>query len=337
MAAKDYLEKQLLRYADVFADVLNVCLFGGKRLILAEELVEAATLSIYKDKTLKFRMQERDLAKYWDKCNIRIAFFGIEDQTNVSDIMPLRVIGYDGAVYRDEVNNILDAKEENRKQKEQGEPVAENDKRRQIYPVISVILYFDYKKKWTGPRSLKECFKNMPPELEPYVNDYKIHVIDVAWLPDETIAKFTSDFRFVAEYFSQMQKENKWKPMPEEIKHVRDLLYFFEELTKDNRFIEMYKKYEKDGGDATMASIALDYLEQNGYDRGVKDGKLQGFHDGKLQGFHDGETKGRKDGRDDVFNAMSMIKQNTPLSDVSKTTGIDISRLQSMRDMMFAR
>ena len=163
--------------------------------------------------------------------------FGIEDQTNVSDIMPLRVIGYDGAVYRDEVNNILDAKEENRKKKEQGEPVAENDKRRQIYPVISVILYFDYKKKWTGPKSLKECFKNMPPELEPYVNDYKIHVIDVAWLPDEIIAKFTSDFRFVAEYFSQMQKENKWKPMPEGIKHVRDLLYFFEELTKGNRFI----------------------------------------------------------------------------------------------------
>ena len=76
MAAKDYLEKQLLRYADVFADILNVCLFGGKRLILVEELVEAATLSIYKDKTLKFRMQERDLAKYWDRCNIRIAFLG---------------------------------------------------------------------------------------------------------------------------------------------------------------------------------------------------------------------------------------------------------------------
>ena len=320
LAAKDYLEKQLLRYADVFADILNVCLFGGKRLISADELVDAATLSVYRDKEQKFRMQERDLAKYWDRCNIRIAFFGIEDQTNVSNIMPLRVIGYDGAIYRDEVNNILDAKDENIKLKEQGKTVNDNDKRLQIYPVISVILYFDYKKKWIGPRSLKECFKNMPPELEPYVNDYKIHVIDVAWLPDETIAQFTSDFRFVAEYFNQMRKENKWKPMPEEIKHVRDLLYFFEELTKDNRFIEMYKKYEKDGGDATMASIALDFLEQNGYDRGVRDG------------FHDGENKGR----DDVFNAMSMIKQNTPLSDVSKSTGIDISRLQNMRDMMFA-
>ena len=73
-----------------------------------------------------------------------------------------------------------------------------------------------------------------------------------------------------------------------------------------------------------MASIALDYLEQNGYDRGVKDGEFKG------------RAEGRKDGHDDVFNAMSLIKNNTPLSDVSKTTGIDISRLQSMRDMMFA-
>ena len=107
-----------------------------------------------------------------------------------------------------------------------------------------------------------------------------------------------------------------------------DLLYFFEELTKDNRFIEMYKKYEKDGGDATMASIALDYLEQNGYDKGVKDGRKYGFRDGEISGIKTGENN--------VFTAMSMIRQNTPLSDVSKSTGIDISRLQSMRDMMLA-
>ena len=54
------------------------------------------------------------------------------------------------------------------------------------------------------------------------------------------------------------------------------------------------------------------------------------------EGFRDGEVKGRKDGENSFFNAMSLIKNNTPLSDVSKSTGIDISRLQSMRDMMFA-
>ena len=58
----------------------------------------------------------------------------------------------------------------------------------------------------------------------------------------------------------------------------------------------------------------------------IQRGREEGFRDGKLQGFQDGENS--------FFNAMSMIRQNTPLSDVSKSTGIDISRLQSMRDMM---
>ncbi len=49
------------------------------------------------------------------------------------------------------------------------------------------------------------------------------------------------------------------------------------------------------------------------------------------------EEKGRKEERSNFFNAMNLIKNNTPLDDVSKTTGIDLSSLQSMRDMMFAR
>ena len=50
-----------------------------------------------------------------------------------------------------------------------------------------------------------------------------------------------------------------------------------------------------------------------------------------------GREEGRKDGENNFFNAMSLIKYNIPLENVSKTTGIDISRLESMRDMMFVR
>ena len=65
--------------------------------------------------------------------------------------------------------------------------------------------------------------------------------------------------------------------------------------------------------------------------------KMCNLSEGLIQrGREEGRRDGFRDGEDNVFNAMSMIKQNTPLSDVSKTTGIDISRLQSMRDMMFA-
>ena len=38
MAEKDIMEKTLESHEDVFADIVNVLLFGGKKLIRAEDL-----------------------------------------------------------------------------------------------------------------------------------------------------------------------------------------------------------------------------------------------------------------------------------------------------------
>ena len=93
---KDLTEKQLF---ELDADIVNVLLLDGKPLILPEELTPAKKDSLYKDKELRTRMQERDVAKLWTQKNIRLAFFGLEDQTAIDYDMALRIIGYDGAVY----------------------------------------------------------------------------------------------------------------------------------------------------------------------------------------------------------------------------------------------
>ena len=49
------------------------------------------------------REQERDTSKFWKKNSIRIAYVGIENETEPEDDMPFRVIGYDGAAYRDQI------------------------------------------------------------------------------------------------------------------------------------------------------------------------------------------------------------------------------------------
>ncbi len=242
MGEKDLTEKQLLELEDVFADIVNVLLFNGKPLILPEELKPAKRDSIYKDKELKIRMQERDIAKLWTQGNVRLAFFGIEDQTKVDYDMPLRIIGYDGAVYR---AMLLERDK------------AENEF--PLYPAITMVLHFDYEHHWTKPRTLKECFPNIPPELDPYVSDYKINVFEIAWLSDETISKFKSDFRYVADYYSQMRKTGKWKPMPGNVKHIKELLDLFNAVTKDSRFIEMYNNSKGEVSD--MSCVALDYLK----------------------------------------------------------------------------
>ncbi len=92
--------------------------------------------------------------------------------------MPFRIIGYDGASYR---SQLLDEKSKER------------------CPVLSIVLYFG-NPRWCGPKSIKEMVE-IPEGLEEYVNDYKIHVFEIAHLTEEQVKRFRSDFRIVADYF----------------------------------------------------------------------------------------------------------------------------------------
>ena len=257
MSEIDLDQKQLLEWEDTFADIVNNLLFKGQEIIKPSELKPAKRDSLYKDRELRNRMQERDVAKIWEQCGIHMAYLGLDDQTSIHRAMPLRIIGYDGAAYRDELNKIEDdeakADDANNKDDEKKNPL-------QIYPAISMVLHFDYKQRWTGPRTLKECFKNIHPLLEPYINDYKIHVFDIAWLSDDTIKRFKNDFRFLADYYAQMRKTGKWIPMSGKIHHIKALFDLFSSTTNDTRFLEMYKHRKEEQND--MASIALDYLTE---------------------------------------------------------------------------
>ncbi len=143
---KDAAQMNLEGYNDVFADVINAFLFEGKQEVREEELQEAPVRSSYKGKGT--RTQERDLAKYWKRTEIRI-FFGTENQMRSDEDMPLRVIGYDGAAYRDQLYYV---KGKNGKRRRNHNP---------RYPVITFVLYFGYEKHWDKPKKLKEVLKNV--------------------------------------------------------------------------------------------------------------------------------------------------------------------------------
>lgn len=60
--------------------------------------------------------------------------------------------------------------------------------------------------------------------LEEYVNDYKIHVFEISWLTDEQVKMFKSDFRIVADFFTQIRKNNNYIPSTATIEHVDEVL-----------------------------------------------------------------------------------------------------------------
>lgn len=254
MAEKNITEKTLESYNDVFADIINVFAFQGKQVVFAKELSDALSRSFYKADG-KIREQERDVAKYWRKHQIRIATFGIENQTEEDADMPLRVVGYDGASYRDQIKKGQKSR----------------------YPVTTIVLYFNYKKRWKKPLRLRDCF-DIPEELKHLVNDYKVHLFEVAWLTREQVKMFRSDFRIVADYFVQMRENNDYVPSKETMQHVQEVLQLMAVLSGDYRFEEVY---QEEGSVTNMCEV-LDRAEARGESRGIVIGESRGIIKGTI-------------------------------------------------------
>jgi hypothetical protein len=242
MAEKDKTEKSLEEMNDVFADIVNVLLADGKVLIEESQLVEANPHSNYSSAG-KILEQERDVYKYWNKNKIRIANIGFENETSDDGDMPLRVLNYDGASYRAQFS-----------------PPNTNPR----YPVVSLVLYFGYKHRWQKSRTVHECL-NIPKQLENYISDYKMNLFEIAYLSDEKIAMFKSDFKYVADYVSQMRKTGKYVPATGKIKHVYELLSLMTALTEDRRFIDSYECIKKKET-ANMCTV-LDECENRGTEK----------------------------------------------------------------------
>lgn len=93
--------------------------------------------------------------------------------------------------------------------------------------------------------------------LKPYVNNYKINLFD--W---QQVNLLQSDFRIVADYFVQMRKNRNYKPKPDKLKYVQEVLEFLAIITNDHHFEEIIHKPEKERSD-TMCSIFEDVIEKS--------------------------------------------------------------------------
>ena len=249
MAEKDITEKNLEALNDVFADIVNVLLFKGEQVINEKDLEADTTKSMFKADG-KIHEQERDVSKFWKNGEIRISILGIENQTAQDSDMPLRVISYDGASYKQQ---LLD----------------KNQKKR--YPVATLVLYFGTEEKWSKAKHLYDCFE-IPEKLKPFVNDYKINVFNIAFLSPKTISMFKSDFKIIAEYFRAKRLNQKYKGSQEKLKHANETLKMFSALTGDNSFEKVYNEVNSKKGGITMCDV-VKRIRDDGRTEGILEGK----------------------------------------------------------------
>ena len=251
MGGKDITEKVLEDHNDVFADIINAFVFEGKDVVHPDSLRNSSVHSQYKASDQKLHELERDVAKYWMDGNVRIALCGMENQTKVEKFMPFRVFSYDGTAYR---SQLLDRKNK-------------------IVPVITIVLYFG-NEHWTAPKSIKELL-DIPAGLDEYVSDYNIHVFEIAWLTDEQIARFKSDFGIVARFFSERRKNPDYVPDDQTvITHVDAMLKLLAVMAGDRRYEEILQSdNKKEVG--CMCDVA-ERLERKGIEKGLVEGRAEG-------------------------------------------------------------
>ena len=262
MGAKDLAEKNLLQYKDVFSDIVNVNLFGGRCYVSAEELSrepgELITKVVSDD---KLRQLQMDVPMKCKKHN-RSFFLCLENQSEKNNVMPVRDMGYQHAKYMEQIKEV---KESNRKTGNYPNPMTKelNDSQK-LSPVITLVLNYS-QNEWGKPRCLNDMLEfpeDMKCELELWIPSYSVCVINLASQPETTIRQYQSDFKYIVRYLS---------------------------CGNDRRYRkakELIETTEGKGGKINMC-VLLDMYEERGEARGIEKGISQGISQGILQGIEE--------------------------------------------------
>ena len=151
--ASDSTCKKLLRDKGCFADLCNYAFFQGRQVIQPEELVsrenDLSTLIGKIDKPTEIK-RYRDVVR---KASIHgeYVIIGVEHQSTFDEKMIFRILNYDATIYINQVES-----------------------KQEIYPVGSFVFYTG-DKEWKSPETLK----NIPSEMEPYINDWRLPVVEL--------------------------------------------------------------------------------------------------------------------------------------------------------------
>ena len=148
----------------------------------------------------------------------------------------------------------------------------------------------------------------------PFVTNLRINLFEIAYLSEEQVAMFKSDFRIVADYFVQIRKNKDYIPTDTQFRHVKEVLRMMSVLTNDNRFEEAANAAVEGERVKDMCDV-LDYVEKRGEKRGEERGEKRGEERGKVK-------KAREIG-------VNLKARGLSNKDISGLIGVDIEIVET--------
>ena len=172
---QDLLAKRYYSDNRRFADLINGIVCNGIPIVKQEDLSEMDTET--------GQGKRRDLVRK-AVFGVNFAVLGLENQEKLDYRLPLRVLGYEVGAYEHQAAEIYrEIRRSGRNfdtELSSGEYLYGFRKSDRLHPVITIILYYG-EEEWNGSRDLYGIldFQDIPEQIRQYVQNYRIHVIDV--------------------------------------------------------------------------------------------------------------------------------------------------------------
>ena len=235
-----------------FASFSNAVLFDGKQLIHPERLVryENDTSFIINDtKSVEDKKRRRDIVVKTDVNGI-YCLFGIEHQSTIDVEMVIRCGIYEMLEYLKQLKN------------------------KRLIPQFMVVFYTG-SRKWEGPLKLSD-YLEIPKELKPYFNDWKIYLVDVKDIDTSKIKD--AQTRYFIEAIQNMYKGN-YDKLHRRVKMNRNNFIYAAIITGS---LDLIKDLPE--GDEIDMCEGMERMAEGFRSEGRKQGILVGRNEGRKEG-----------------------------------------------------
>ena len=237
-----------------FANLFNGVIYGGRQVILPEDLEEVNPVSSVSVKN--------------------------------HYAMPHKVMLYDGMDYETQIRNNWKNFNDRRKQNKKtgqplehltaGEYLSRFRKKDRLIPIISLVFYYG-SEPWDGPVDLYDMFrlegtKEEKEILEKYLPNYKINLVDAERLED--VEKFSDDLQVILTML-------RYRDSKEELKHyIDENKKFFQNVDYEtSQAMKAFLNMKQIPSETEQKEEMVDMCKaiQEMYDDGVKDGIQRGI------------------------------------------------------------
>ena len=279
LSAKDSMAKEYFADNARFADLCNNILYGGREVILPENLKERDTTEVLTalglDKKTIAMQKLRDIfknasIKYTGKSYV--VLIGVENQSDIHYAIPVKNMFYDVMAYG---NQVKETAKKHRKEKDTAtsdEFLSGFTKEDKLIPVITITVYLGTK-EWDGPRKLSDMFGDVDEELLPFIPDYRINL-----LAPREITDFTGFRTSIRQLF-------------EVLKNAYDKEKMQEVLQNDEKF----SKVDRETVEAINLFAGTD-IDIDGKEEVID--MCKAWEDQKNEGRELGREEGREEGRE---------------------------------------